>query len=234
MTKNTPDNRRHTSSLIPPGPNITRSAYPSLLIGPNTKLKTVFRAHSHMRGNTLCDSRFFASFTENVTDKSSAGRFDLPRPAGTCNTAVDEYTAFRERLGRTAVDGLVSETFVSNTLVTELRIKRPLLLADFSKPGPGYIPGDITGPLPGEDGYQPTQQWSQHMYELGFDGIIARARHNDGYAIYLFGPAGVQEDFFDVVGTRLGMDVYWEMSAKGEFLPKLMTSDEDFADSLIG
>ncbi len=233
MTKKTPDNHRHTSSLIPPDPNITRSAYPSLLIGPNTSLKTVFRAHSHMLGNTLCDPRFFASITKNITDNSSTGRFDLPYPAGTCNTAADEYTAFRERLGRMAVDGFVSETFLSNTLVTELSIKRPLLLADFGKPGPGYIPGDITGPLPDKGGYQPTQQWSERMHELGFDGIIARARHNDGYAIYLFGPAGVQEGFFDVVGTRLGMDVYWEMNAKGEFLPKLMSSDVDIADSLI-
>jgi hypothetical protein len=187
-----------------------------------------------MRGNTLCDPRFFASITKNITDKSSAGRFDLLFPAGTCNTAADEYTAFRERLGRTAVDGFISETFLSNTLVTELRIKRRLLLADLSKPGPGYIPGDITGPLPDEDGYHVTQLWAEALKKLGFDGIIARARHNDGYALYLFGPAEVQEDFFDVVGTHLGMDLYWEMSTKGESLPKLRTSDEDYADSLIG
>ena len=224
---------RHQSTLTPPPEDLKKSDLHTVEVGPGTKHETVFRAHSHMLDNTPCDPRFFASITKNITDNSSAGRFDLLFPAGTCNTAADEYTAFRERMGRMAVDGVISETFLSNTLVTELRIKRRLLLADLSKPGRGFIPGDISGPLPGDAGYRVTQLWAEALKKLGFDGIIARARHNDGYAIYLFGPAEVQEDFFDVVGTHLGMDLYWEMSAKGESLPKLSTSDEDYDDSLI-
>lgn len=225
VTKPTP---RHLSTVTPPPAGLKASDLPELYVGPGTEHETVFRAHSLTLNNKPCDARYYASSSHNTNSGFAGGRFDLPYPAGTCNTAANEYTAFRERIGRMVVDGFIPETFLSNTLVTELRIKHRLLLADFSKPGPGYIPGDITGPLPGEDGYHATQLWAEALKKLGFDGIIARARHNDGYVIYLFGSAGVQEDLFDVVGTRLGMDMYWEMSAKGEFLPKLMASNEEY------
>lgn len=238
--KNTP---RSKSTITPPDPNRPIADYPQVHVGPGTNHEVAFRAHDLLLDNSLCDSRFFSSSTDIVADTTEStdtaeeavgGRFDLPAPAGTCNTAADAFTALRERLGsRIQPDQDISADDLFETQVTELRVVRQLLLADFRKPGPKYIPGDIAGPISGNHGYRLTQQWAQHMHKLGFDGIIARSRHGDGDTMFFFGSEGVQEDFFKISSSRSAHDVYKDMAESDPSIPGIDELDwTDFDEGI--
>lgn len=237
-TKPTP---RHMSTITPPPADLKKSDLHTLEVGPGTKHEILFRAHRLLRGDELCDARYHSSSSSFHKDDGEAhkddgedtgGRFDLAEPFGTCNTASSESTALREHLGSRITKGdPIPAKDLWAIMVTTLRPKKKLVLADVSKPGRGFIPGDISGPLPGDAGYRVTQLWAEALKKLGFDGIIARSRHNNGYTIYIFGGAGVHTDLFEVVKTRPAIYVYKEMCLH-EKLP-LINLPEDMDNSLV-
>ena len=117
--------------------------------------------------------------------------------------------------------GSTRETF-KNTSVTVLRPIKQLLLADFTKPSPHIIPGDMSGPLD-NDGYGITQQWAKKMKALGFDGIYGRSRFGAGFCFYIFGTAGEHTDLLAIAGSNSAWNVYQEMQRV--ILPEDMDSN---------
>ena len=231
-TKPTP---RHQSTLAPPPADLTKSDLHTLAVGPGTKYETLFRAHKLTRNNELCDARYYSSSSSLHKDdgEDTGGRFDLAKPFGTCNTASSESTALREHMGNRITKGdPIAAKELWAIMVTTLSPQEKLILADVSKPGLGFIPGDISGPLPGDAGYHVTQQWAEALKKLGFDGIIARSRHNNGYTIYIFGDAGAHTDLFKIVKTRPAIYVYEEMRLR-EKLPPIINLPEDMDSSLV-
>ncbi|WP_083309619.1 MULTISPECIES: RES family NAD+ phosphorylase [Rothia] len=224
---------RHLSTLKPPPADLKASDIPVVYAGPGTEIETVFRVHNQTQedestsSNVLRDSRHYSSSFLKEDGKAGGGRFDLPKPFGTCNTATDPFTAMHESFGQKSA-GITVEEFV-NKAVTELLIMKILRLADYTKPSPYIVPGDISGPLVG--GYGVTQEWAKKMKDLGFDGIYSRSCHGDGFCVYIFGDGGVHTDLLKVVDYRSARDVYREMQ-RAEHLPPVIPY-EDMGDDLL-
>lgn len=231
--KQLPSETRHLSTLKTPPANLKASDLPVVYAGPGTKLEKVYRAHNLTQkdkstsSNVLRDPRYYASSFIEENGEVGGGRFDLPDPFGTCNTAIDPFTALHESLGQKPA-GITGEDLVSKA-VTELLIMKPLRLVDFTKPTPYIVPGDISGPL--VDGYGVTQEWAKKMKDLGYDGIYSRSRHGDGFCIYIFGNQGVHTDLLKIVDSCPARYVYREMQ-RAEHLPYVIPY-EDMGDDLV-
>lgn len=223
---------RHHSTVKAPPADLKASDLPVLYVGPGTKHEKVYRTHKLTQedestsSNALRDARFYSSPKRNEQGEIVGGRFDLSKPFGTCNTAADPFTALHEYLGQKPA-GITDEDLV-NTSITELLIRKILRLADFTKPSPYIVPGDISGPL--DEGYSVTQEWAKKMKDLGYDGIYSRSRHGDGFCIYIFGNDGVHTDILEVVDSRSARDVYREMQRTEHLLSVIPY--EDMGDDL--
>jgi len=122
---------------------------------------------------------------------SGQGRFDLSPPLGTCYLTRDPLAALLEIIGPTLEGGLVSDRFIAERRLRELRPPRLRQLADLtSKKSSGHgVTAEIFTITP----YTLPQAWAARLHEAGFDGLGYSVRHDpsstaDGVA--LFGAAG--------------------------------------------
>lgn len=125
---------------------------------------------------------------------SARGRFDLPEPRGTLNTASAPEVAVRESLGSVLVGTrVIPESAVAGRRVSSLELPA-LRVADYNTGEAaafGIVPGDVSAPQ--TTGYETTQAWATVMDSTGFDGIVARSRFGAGYnpeCLFIFGKAG--------------------------------------------
>lgn len=171
--------RPRAGSFLPPPPQDLRTYAGRML----ARGHVVFRAHhqGHEPG-------YFASVPPNPDD---GGRFDLPRPEGTCYVAKDALVALRERFGPELMDhGEVPISAVQEARVSRLRLQKPVMLADTAAERAGNFHNLelVTSP-----DYARTQQWAQALRKRGFDGVMYQARfttRDTAAAIALFGEAG--------------------------------------------
>ncbi|NHC44481.1 RES family NAD+ phosphorylase [Motilibacter aurantiacus] len=128
---------------------------------------------------------FFSSLPSRLP-----GRFDLPRPEGTCYFADRAYAAWLEVFRGC---GLVDRVDVeSRRLLTVTRTApAPPRLADLR--APASRPFGVTADLVGGDDYALAHRWAGGLRRAGFDGISGTIRHDPTHAarnVALFGPAG--------------------------------------------
>lgn len=142
--------------------------------------RTLCRAHSTGNGPW-----FFAS--------APGGRWDLPKPFGTCYLADDPVAALRERVGRVLWSGkLLTATEVDGTCVSKLHVPKSARLADLcaSKAADYGVTREIHTLTP----YALTQAWAVAFHETGMGGVRYHARFSTGRAraYAVFGDAGVR------------------------------------------
>lgn len=217
-------------SMQPPDGPINLNNFPTLQVGPGTGFTTFHRSHdAYNPDGTLRDPRFFSPMHITPTGQRRGGRFDLQHPLGTCNTGTTKAAALRERL---AHDYGITSSDLENVRVSELRIRRPLILLDARCDGPGYTARDISDRHHKDTGYYRTQQFAQMAYEAGFDGIISRSSVCQDDNAYLFGEYGVHEEYFDVVESRSALEVYHELKQQNILLPELFDIPGTFGSAL--
>lgn len=217
-------------SKQPPDTPLTLSGFPALLVGPETSLTILHRSHdAHNPDGTVRDPRFFSPSYITETGQHRGGRFDLRHPLGTCNTGTTAAAALHERLAHSYA-ALSSD--LENVRVSALRIRRPLLLLDARRDGPGYTARDISDRHHRDTGYYLTQQFAQMAYEAGFDGIITTSSVCPDDNIYLFGEHGVHEEYFDVIESRPALEVYHELKQQNILLPELFDIPGTFGSAL--
>lgn len=132
--------------------------------------QTLFRIHRAHKSAVY--------FSRNTT-----GRFDPPLTSGTefgtCYFGVERLTAYVEVFGRT---NPISQTLIAERSLSEVRIARPLLIADLTDRkllgGLGAIPEVSVGP-----DYSDSRQLAAELVENSFDGIRYYARHDPGFRL---------------------------------------------------
>lgn len=118
------------------------------------------------------------------------GRFDLPEPEGTCYLARDPLAALLELIGPELESGTVSEDFLRQRRMRELRVPEEIGMADLtSRKASGFgVTAEIGTVVP----YELPQAWAARLRAAGSGGLVYWLRHDpsraEGYA--LFGPHG--------------------------------------------
>lgn len=208
----------------------TLSGFPTLRVGPGTSFTTVHRSHNAYNPNgTVRDPRFFSPSYITETGQHRGGRFDLRRPLGTCDTGVTAAAALHERLAHSYA---ILSSDLENVRVSELRIRRPLILLDARSDGPGYTARDISDRHHRDTGYYLTQQFAQMAYEAGFDGLISNSSVCPDDNIYLFDEHGVHEEYFDIIESRPALEVYHQLKQQNILLPELLDIPGTFGSAL--
>ncbi|MFS0884990.1 RES family NAD+ phosphorylase [Aeromicrobium sp. 179-A 4D2 NHS] len=150
----------------------------------------------------------------------TGGRFNLPKPDGTCYLANDPEIALRERLGLDAVNEYIARDKYEYELAKQVEVSRVPIpkskMADMCHRDAVKVKGltrEIhTGP------YEVTQAWAKHFRSEGFDGVIYEPRHtmySDDRSYALFGKSGAAPELpspvetldLDVVLSRAGIEV---------------------------
>lgn len=186
MTDSTPrEPQRYETTLSLPEPGRDFTVFPARPLG--NRCPRWYRTHS-----ANLDPWWFASSSEGA-----GGRFDLPEPSGTLNTAESPETSARESLGHLLVGARqIPETSVLNRTISTLEFSA-MKVADFNSsqaPQYGVSPGDVVAPQPG--GYQKTQAWALAMHSAGHKGIVARSRFataSNKECLFIFGPSGANK-----------------------------------------
>lgn len=217
-------------SMRPPDGPINPSSLPTLRVGPGTGITTVYRSHdAHNPDGTVRDPRFFSPSYITETGQHQGGRFDLQHPLGTCNTGVTAAAALQERLAHSYA---ILSSDLEKVRVSELRIRRPLILLDARSDGPGYTARDISDRHHRDTGYYLTQQFAQMAYEAGFDGIISNSSVCPDDNVYLFNEHGVHEEYFDVIESRPALEVFHKLKQQNILLPALLDIPGTFGPAL--
>jgi hypothetical protein len=119
------------------------------------------------------------------------GRFDLPKPHGTCYLAADPLAALLELLGpERSAGGIVTSELLAERRLRELQLPGDITVADVTSRGAsGFgVTGEIGTILP----YDRPQAWARQLHRANFQGIVYWLRHDparsEGFA--LFGPHG--------------------------------------------
>jgi hypothetical protein len=115
------------------------------------------------------------------------GRFDLPKPRGTCYLADDEVGAMLEVLGPVVV---VSSTWAGRLSLWHLGLPDQCNAADTTvRAARGF---GVTAELASITPYDLPQQWAAAFAAAGHQGVRYRVRHDPGgsRALALFGAAG--------------------------------------------
>lgn len=156
---------------------------PAVLDGfPRWRLRrsqTLYRAHRRQDGPGW--------FSSNLQ-----GRFDLPPPDGTCYLALDELSAFRERLGeRLSRLGLLSAQEASGIVVSRLSVPRELRLADTCHRSAVLF--GLTRELATLTPFALPQQWAAGFHVAGMGGVRYASRFSTAdkaNAVAVFGTGG--------------------------------------------
>lgn len=114
------------------------------------------------------------------------GRFDLPKPDGTCYLASDEVSALLEAVGADRMGGLVPAELLETKRLRELRVPREMSLSDLTSRQ--AIRFGITAEVGTIVPYDCPQAWAARLREAGSSGIIYWLRHDPsgskGYALF--------------------------------------------------
>lgn len=144
--------------------------------------RTLYRAHHRKRGPW-----WFSS--------SLRGRFDLPPPDGTCYLALDELSAFRERLGeRLSGLGLLSAAAADSVVVSRLRVPGELQLADTCHPS--AMSFGLTREIATVTPHALPQRWAAGFHAAGMRGVRYQSRFSTSVkanAVALFGTDGASD-----------------------------------------
>lgn len=120
---------------------------------------------------------------------AAAGRFDLPRPSGTCYFSDRRSGAWLEVFRGC---GLVDRTDVARRrLLTVVPIDEPPRLADLRSARAHRF--GVTTDLLGGDDYAPTQRWAAALRDAGFAGVSSTVRHDPtlvARTVAVFGRSG--------------------------------------------
>lgn len=126
---------------------------------------------------------------------SGGGRFDLPKPMGTCYVATDMKAAIRERLGLVfGVASLLPPQLMHGMEVAELRMPHAIEVADTGDEAAadfGAIRelGSMTG------SYEKTGRWAVAFHEASFEGVLYEPRFSsraEATALGIFDKAGAK------------------------------------------
>lgn len=137
-----------------------------------------FRAHSERPVAADRGCWYFASLP---AERGAGGRFDLPRPGGTCYWATTDLAAARERLGRPG--DLVAHDEVAGVVVTRTRL-RPGRLADALHVDAARH--GVTAEMSTVPDYGLTQRWAEAFAAAGFGGVsrpLAEVLVHHGYTV---------------------------------------------------
>jgi hypothetical protein len=144
--------------------------------------QTLYRAHHRQQA-----ALWFSS--------SLHGRFDLPPPDGTCYLALDEVSAFRERLGeRLSALGLLSASEADSIMVSRLRVPRELRLADTCHPS--AVSFGLTREIATVTPYALPRQWAAAFHTAGMRGVRYESRFSTAAranAVAVFGTDGASD-----------------------------------------
>ena len=125
---------------------------------------------------------------------SGQGRFDLPRPLGTCYLASSAAGAIRERIGPDLLaHGKVPASVLTGRVVSALHLQQPARAADLDHvAAAAHL---VARELPVMTPYDLPQAWARVLHRDGFDAVIAglRCSPGDGTGLALFGEAGQQQ-----------------------------------------
>jgi hypothetical protein len=142
---------------------------------------------------------------------SDGGRFDLPRPQGTCYMATNMAAAVRERLGRVLrLASLLPATLMDGMEVVTLNLQSDARLADTGDEhaadwGAIRELGSVTGD------YSRTVKWAVAFSDADFDGVLYEPRFSslaEATAVGLFGEAGAKS--WPEVGRASGQQAFVE------------------------
>lgn len=143
-------------------------------------------------------------FSNRTDDADDAGRFDLPRPYGTCYLADDAVAALIETFASPAdLEPVVTLADVEDTVVYEGVLARPAAVADTTDRA-ARVPKELGTITP----YTLTWQWADALHADGRGGLRAWLRHDPAGSrtIAVFGPASAPGQLPDT-------DVWSEPSA---------------------
>jgi RES domain len=166
-----PPDERQRPSIGPPPPPEELAAFP------------VWHVHA---GTVLC--RVTSSSLGPWWFSSDAhGRFDLPKPRGTCYLADDEVGALLEVLGPVVI---VSPAWARRLSLWHLGLPDQCSAADTTvRAARGF---GVTAELASITPYDLPQRWAAAFAASGHQGVRYRVRHDPGgtRALALFGVAG--------------------------------------------
>lgn len=171
---------REDSAL--PEPPASLAGFPRQRIEPDRKLwRAVKASNPHPIG-----AWWFAS---------GGGRFDLPKPMGTCYVATDMKAAIRERLGRVfSAAKLLPPQLMHDMEVAELHLPHRVEVADTGHESAadfGAIRelGSVTG------SYEKTGRWAVAFQQAAFGGVLYEPRFSsraEATALGIFDKAGAK------------------------------------------
>ncbi len=125
---------------------------------------------------------------------SSAGRFDLPEPEGTCYLASTREAAVMELVGWSfARHGWVPADLLDGRVVSTLRLPTSVRAADCADEHAREW--RVTNELTATSAYDVSQAWARIFRRDGFGGVLGALRFSPGEArgLALFGPAGAPD-----------------------------------------
>ena len=158
-----------------------------------------FRSHVDRAASPDHGCWWFSSV--GAGDPNGYGRFDLPKPDGTCYLGSTEEVAARERIGpylssvagRELVSAAVLSTPDGPVVITQVPLE-PTRAANFPvKRAMRWVNRSLAV---GTGIYATTQAWAAKLREAGRDGIVYEPRFTGGHfarSLALFGPSGAPE-----------------------------------------
>lgn len=142
-------------------------------------------------------------------DLPEPGRFDLPRPRGTCYWSSHRYGAWVETFRGTRQ---VAEEDLEHYTVWTARPPASLRLANL-RVKRAYVFG-VTAEISTVADYELPQRWAAAFAKAGLDGVLGTCRHDPSSRalnVAVFGPAGP-------ASKRVGWTVAAESSAQDRVL----------------
>jgi hypothetical protein len=124
---------------------------------------------------------------------SMTGRFDLPKPDGTCYLATDVLSALLEVVGPDRLGGAVSADFFASRALHRLQLPAERSLADLTtRRAAGFgVTLEVHSMVP----YDLPQAWASALWQAGAEGLRYWVRHDPaaGGGVALFGSGGEQK-----------------------------------------
>jgi len=184
--------RGQTHYPWPPAEAAELEGFPSRSVSGNW-----FRAHVD-RGPLVGRDHGCWWFSSSERDPAATGRFDLPRPEGTCSLATAAEAAIRERVGtqlrmvgrEETVTATALTTSIGPVVVSTAPI-RPTVAANLAvKPAQRWIDRSLSV---GTGIYSISQAWAVAFRTAGFEAIAHEPRFTLGARVRklaVFGPSG--------------------------------------------
>lgn len=177
--------------------DVARQGEPGDLSGFPTRRLTTRRGWS--RCHRIVNGAWFFS---SATRPGVGGRWDLPRPDGTCYVAADDMGAFMEAFGPEILDqGFVLSSEIAARAITRLKLPEPHVVADLSDDDVSTF--GVTSELTGAVSYEMTQRWAATWHQVGCEGVVYGLRFRPNCeGLGLFGAAGPRDWPTDAAGRQ--------------------------------